>query len=329
MGKAPAFQLYASDFLVDTASWDVAELGIYCRLLYSEWVNGPLPNDPKRLARIAGCGPKLFSSGWCVIGSKFIASGDGQSLYNRRLEETREKQAQYSDKQREKGKKRASQRWGTGIATAITTATERLQPEGKPKHSSSSSSSLEEKEYKEKENPDPLKPPLKKSPRSTQLPEGFSLSDPMKTYASESGLNPNAEFEAFRDFHLAKGSVFKNWEAAFRTWCRNAIKFKGRSSSPQGDNGGRPPKPAPPKQCVQCHTREGLIDEDTGLCVACFRALNPERRNVADLLTGLQGPPVKPRERGPTRDSPVLSPDQEAERIAKLKQQAQGGVSNG
>jgi hypothetical protein len=31
--------------------------------------------------------------------------------------------------------------------------------------------------------------------------------------------------EAFIDFHIAKGSVFKDLQRAFRTWCRNAARF--------------------------------------------------------------------------------------------------------
>jgi len=33
------------------------------------------------------------------------------------------------------------------------------------------------------------------------------------------------EVEAFIDFHIAKGSAFKDLNRAFRTWCRNAAKF--------------------------------------------------------------------------------------------------------
>ena len=33
------------------------------------------------------------------------------------------------------------------------------------------------------------------------------------------------EVEAFIDFHIAKGSVFKDLQRAFRTWCRNAARF--------------------------------------------------------------------------------------------------------
>jgi hypothetical protein len=35
----------------------------------------------------------------------------------------------------------------------------------------------------------------------------------------------DAELEPFKDYHLMKGSVFVDWDAAFRTWMRNARKF--------------------------------------------------------------------------------------------------------
>ena len=34
------------------------------------------------------------------------------------------------------------------------------------------------------------------------------------------------EVEAFIDFHIAKGSVFKDVQRAFRTWCRNTSKWE-------------------------------------------------------------------------------------------------------
>lgn len=40
-----------------------------------------------------------------------------------------------------------------------------------------------------------------------------------------------SEAEAFRDYHLARGTTFKDWDAAWRTWLGNAKKFaKARSA---------------------------------------------------------------------------------------------------
>ena len=55
MGKPPAFQFYAAAFLTDTAEWTIQEVGLYIRLLSSQWINGSLPNNKKRLALIAQC----------------------------------------------------------------------------------------------------------------------------------------------------------------------------------------------------------------------------------------------------------------------------------
>ena len=68
---------------------------------------------------------------------------------NNRLEETRQKQLQYSETQRQKGIKRSEKMWEGHIAVAIPTAINRLQPEALPKDSSSSStsSSIKKKTY--------------------------------------------------------------------------------------------------------------------------------------------------------------------------------------
>lgn len=141
MSKAPAFQLYAADFYMDTAHWSVDEIGIYTRLLFFQWINRDLPNDEVRLARIAGCSTKRFQKGWQSIKVKFILLGNGQ-LQNIKMEDVREEQRKYSEKQSD----RAKSRWTKDDATAM------------PRHDSgicrndalqsSSSTSLKDKELK-------------------------------------------------------------------------------------------------------------------------------------------------------------------------------------
>jgi uncharacterized protein YdaU (DUF1376 family) len=143
MAKAPAFQLYSNDFLVDTLDWSIEEMGIYTRLLFYQWTNGNLPDDEKRLARIAGCGTQKFIANSKKVLSKFVKSSEG-FLQNERMELTRQQQSQFIESQREKGKKRAAKRWEGHIATAIP----RLQPKDKPKNGSSTSTSSSLKDNK-------------------------------------------------------------------------------------------------------------------------------------------------------------------------------------
>ncbi|MEN6321704.1 MAG: DUF1376 domain-containing protein [Syntrophaceae bacterium] len=105
LGKAPAFQLYSNDFFVDTITWELDELGLYSRLLFVEWSNGPLPNDPKKLAKIAGISPKKFSNLFQIVSLKFTVNDDG-NLINPRLEQERERQSKYSESRKEIANKR-------------------------------------------------------------------------------------------------------------------------------------------------------------------------------------------------------------------------------
>jgi uncharacterized protein YdaU (DUF1376 family) len=146
MGKAPAFQMYAQDFDMDTAAWSNDEVGIYVRLLNYEWVNGGLPNDIQDLARIAREKKIKFEQKWIKnVSRKFQENGHGM-LINRRMEEVRQNQLKYSESQSKKGKASAKKRWDGHITTVKT----RLQPEDNSSSSSSSSSLIQKKIYKRK-----------------------------------------------------------------------------------------------------------------------------------------------------------------------------------
>jgi len=104
MAKAPAFPFYASDFLTDTNSWDAIEVGIYIRLLATQWVNGFLVNDEERLARIAGVNIDVFKKAWVIVGFKFGLAND-TNLKNQKLEEIRSRRDAFIEKQAANGKK--------------------------------------------------------------------------------------------------------------------------------------------------------------------------------------------------------------------------------
>lgn len=77
--------------------------------------------------------------------------------------------------------------------------------------------------------PDPTTPkgvvPRK---RATQAPDLFPLTDDLREWGKQhcpSVVDPASETRQFLDYHRAKGSTFKDWTAAWRTWMRNAEKF--------------------------------------------------------------------------------------------------------
>ncbi len=113
--KAPAFQFYPKDFLSDgkVAAMTMAQRGVYITLLSHCWLEGSLPDDPRRLARMVGLSGSEFAKVWPSLMSCFTAKGD--ALVHKRLDMERKKQDDYRALQRAKG---------------LASAASRLQPEG-------------------------------------------------------------------------------------------------------------------------------------------------------------------------------------------------------
>lgn len=194
MTKPPAFQMYAADIYMDTNEWSAEAFGIYNRLLNHQWVNGSIPSDTKTLAQISFVGIKTMSRRWTEMASKFEFDETHRGR-NKRLEETREKQRQYIEKQSEKGKKRAAEMWKDHIAVAIPPAIPRLQPKHSP--SSSTSSSIKRKIF--------IIPSVEE----------------IRAYCIErkNQINP----QTFIDHYTGNGwkvgsNPMKDWKAVVRTW---------------------------------------------------------------------------------------------------------------
>ena len=64
--------------------------------------------------------------------------------------------------------------------------------------------------------------------KATRMPTDWQPSPEVQDTFSQKwpSLSFFAELEAFTDHHTAKGSTFKDWDAAFRSWCRNAVKWQ-------------------------------------------------------------------------------------------------------
>ena len=158
MGKSPAFQLYASDFDMDTASWDNEEVGIYFRLLMYQWVNKSIPDDINRLARIARIGQKRFKKSWRIISNKFQKNSKG-GLFNQRMELIRQEQDNYRKLQSESGKRGVEIKRKKGIYPFKKSSDPSSNPISDPATQNqalqSSSSSLKEKDDKPEKPPAP------------------------------------------------------------------------------------------------------------------------------------------------------------------------------
>lgn len=96
MTKQPFLPLFFGDLLASTATWEGEERALYILLLAYQWTAGPIPQDPKRIARMCQYESKEFMRLWKTVGQKFVEHGDG--LINVRLEEHRQKAKEISAK---------------------------------------------------------------------------------------------------------------------------------------------------------------------------------------------------------------------------------------
>jgi hypothetical protein len=65
----------------------------------------------------------------------------------------------------------------------------------------------------------------------TRWPAGFTLDEQMRRFAAEFVIDPEAEFEAWRDDCAAHDRRYSDWHAAWRGRCRNALRFASRSGA--------------------------------------------------------------------------------------------------
>lgn len=85
----------------------------------------------------------------------------------------------------------------------------------------------------------------KKQSRAVALPEEFTPTESHEALVSKLNDKPEVnitlitEFEKFCDHHKAKGSTFKDWNAALNNWLRNAAKFQAERN-PTPPSGGAP-----------------------------------------------------------------------------------------
>lgn len=86
-------------------------------------------------------------------------------------------------------------------------------------------------------------PKAKPASRATTLPSDFRPDSTAEQIARDFGLDILAEETAFSDYHSAKGTTFKDWQAGFRTWLRNANKFGQRATAARGGQGINPHAP--------------------------------------------------------------------------------------
>lgn len=107
----------------------------------------------------------------------------------------------------------------------------RTNATGKPDTAMSAESSRTIKE------PSDNKSRAKTPRRAVSLPDGWvpsdrNIDDARKRNFTDEEINEQAE--RFRDYHIARGTTFKDWDAGWRTWLGNVRRWNGAGSRNAG-----------------------------------------------------------------------------------------------
>lgn len=287
--KRPSFQFYPADWLSDSKlrRCTFEEKGVWIDLLClmhdQEENYGILKWNLKEISRILGCKISLLlsliskgvlrgadegkiceeliyiarsgrKSGPPVI---LIEKQEGPIFYSSRMVIDEHKKRVRGDSPNPSPNHSPNPPFGDGIDAHQTTHQTHHPSRARPS-SSSSSSSLKAS--------DPLcVPPYQKSAtgrkKSCPIPDDFHLTDPRRKFFTEHGRgDPEMEFQQFRDHALKTGAVYRDWDAAWRTWSRNTLKF-----SSNGHAKNFPPRKSLMEQVMEAN---GIpLDSYTGKAV--------------------------------------------------------------
>jgi uncharacterized protein YdaU (DUF1376 family) len=184
--------LYVNDYHADTAHLSVEEHGAYLLLIMNYWHHGGLPNDEEKLRRIA----KMTARQWAKS-AETLKSFFQEQWKHKRIEEELAHVLEVSRARSANAKQKPSKK--SAKVYTLHTSQPLANANGARK-------------------------------RAIPFPENFVLGDEQRAAADRHGI-PAARvagvFEHFRDHHTARGSVMKDWNAAWRTWCKNDLRFKG------------------------------------------------------------------------------------------------------
>lgn len=209
VSKTPFMPLWVPDFVAKTMGLDARETGAYILLIMALWSHGgKLPNDAKKLQRIARCG-REWPRVWGAI-SHFFTLENGtvtQSRVTEELQKVNAKREVNAHNGARGGRAKALKEKERRLADATNSP---QQPEPEP-------------EFKE-DTPNGVS----KKKRGTRLPDDWFLPREWGEWAVSQGHDPEAvraEAEKFKDYWISvsgQRGTKRDWLATWRNWMRNA-----------------------------------------------------------------------------------------------------------
>jgi uncharacterized protein YdaU (DUF1376 family) len=227
--------MYWDAYLADTTHLSTEEHGAYLLLLAAMWRrNGAVPDDDKDNARIVG----LSVAKWRKLKVRLTETisgfhADGEEISQEKLKKTWKKTQEIIEKNKKNGAKggRPRSNENKDLAKAngfVSDKPIKTIPEPEPEYKKETTSVVSKKKPQTELDLVEDPPPKPKAKRAVSLPKDWVPSDKnIEDARARNFTDQEIEDEAnrFRDYHLARGTTFKDWNAAWRTWLGNVRRY--------------------------------------------------------------------------------------------------------
>lgn len=207
------YYFHISDYLSHTRHLTPIEDIAFRRMLDQYYLHeNPLSSDPVKLARSISMAD--HSTDVERIVNEFFTMTEGGWINKRADAEIfhyHSKNKQQSEAGKKSAESRKSKKQGVtnGFSTGVPTD---VQPTN---------------------NQEPITNSVIKGKKASQLPADFQPNEDHVSFAGFHQLSISLEFTKFSDYCLANGKTYKDWNAALRTWLRNAVDFS-KKNKPAG-----------------------------------------------------------------------------------------------
>ncbi len=231
MTGRPWYAFYPDAYERDTSHLSLMQEGAYRRLLdhYYKTENA-LPVDPVSLYRMCRVSTQAERAALNSVLAEFFYLGSDGRYHNKRADEEIQKAVEISAKRSDAANKRHSKTYANAEQkhTHSTTTSTATSSEAK------ASSGLEGA-------PQAASKPRRKA--KTSIPENVPSPEARENAVQFWGAHARVDLipqlqdqiDQFKDHHLKLGSAFADWDAAWRNWYRNALKFTPKAN--QNGNG--------------------------------------------------------------------------------------------
>jgi uncharacterized protein YdaU (DUF1376 family) len=224
--SAPYMPFYIGDYIKKTRHLTTEQHGAYLLLIFSMFsAGGSLPNDDRKLARIAG----LSNSKWASNRGDLLEffDVDGDTITHSKITEVSKKYNEKISKLAANGAKGGAAKALKDLGTALANATILpCQPEPEPE--------LSKKEIDKS---------ISKARRKSRIKPDWCLTDQDWEYARSKGLQQKEienEEGKFREWYLLSGAAWLDWGIVWKRWVGRCVE--------RNSNQGRGQRPTPDRQ---------------------------------------------------------------------------------